>query len=162
MAIPRPTSRVIVLDDHDKVLLIHSTDGEYRGSGQPVWLTPGGGLDGKETYEEAAFRELREEVGLTVTQLGPCVWTRRLPFTLSDGVAREKHERYYICRVQHFEVGKVSQDILDLEAVGGFRWWSVGEILEATDQVFVPRTLGDLLPALLAGKFPERPLPVGT
>jgi ADP-ribose pyrophosphatase YjhB (NUDIX family) len=126
--LPRPTARVIVLDEDDRVLLILASDGEYRGSGEPVWLTPGGGLGEGETYEEAAVRELHEEVGLTGAALGPCVWLRRLPFALADGVPREKHERYFVCRVAHFEVSDISEEALDLEAVGGFRWWTCDEI----------------------------------
>ena len=160
--VPRPTARVIVVDEDDRILLIRANDGEYRGSGMPVWLTPGGGLEGTETYEEAALRELDEEVGLATAELGACVWTRRLPFVLSDGIAREKHERCFVCRVPHFEVGAVSPELLDLDAVGGFRWWSVDDILAAADEVFVPRALGVLLPAVLRGENPAVPIFVGT
>ena len=151
-----------MLDEHDRILLIRANDGEYRGSGFPVWLTPGGGLEGSETFEEAALRELREEVGLEAAELEACVWTRRLPYALSDGMAREKHERYFVCRVPHFEVGAVSRELLDLEAVGGFRWWSVNEIVAAADEVFVPRALAALLPAVLRGDYPAEPIVVGT
>jgi 8-oxo-dGTP diphosphatase len=34
------------------------------------WVTPGGGLQGRETYAQAARRELREETGLD-QPLGP-------------------------------------------------------------------------------------------
>lgn len=158
--IPRPTARVLVLDEDDRVLLILAPDGEYRGSGQPVWLTPGGGVDEGETCEDAALRELREEVGLEDVALGPCVWRRKLPFSLADGVAREKHERYFCCRVPHFEVNDVSEDLLDLEAVAGFRWWSVDEI-EASDEAFAPRRLGVLLRALLRDETPDEPADAG-
>ena len=158
--IPRPTARVIVLDEDDRVLLILTSDGEYRGSGEPVWLTPGGGLDEGESYEEAALRELREEVGLTDATLGGCVWLRRLPFTMADGVPREKHERYFVCRVPHFEVGGVSEEMLDLEAVEGFRWWSVDEI-ETSSGLFAPRRLAKLLGELLRVGRPTEPFDVG-
>ena len=151
-----------MLDEDDRILFIRANDGGYRGSGIPVWLTPGGGLEGAETFEESALRELREEVGLEVTELGACVWTRRLPYALSDGIAREKHERYFVCRVPHFEVGAASPEFLDLEDVGGFRWWSVDEIVATADQVFVPRALGALLPAVLRGEYPAEPIKVGT
>ena len=158
--LPRPTARVLLLDEDDRILLILSPGGEYRGSGEPVWMTPGGGVDEGETYEDAALRETREEVGLTDASLGPVVWLRRLPYTLSDGVPREKHERYFVCRVPHFEVGDVSDEVLDLEAVGGFRWWSIDEI-EASDEDFAPRGLGESLRELLRDGAPAKPLDVG-
>jgi len=156
----RPTARVLLLDEDDRILLILSPGGEYRGSGEPVWMTPGGGVDEGETYEDAALREMREEVGLSDASLGPVVWLRRLPFTLSDGVPREKHERYFVCRMLHFEVGDVSEELLDLEAVGGFRWWTYEEI-EASDEDFAPRRLGKLLQDLLHDAAPAEPFDVG-
>ena len=41
-----------------------------------VWITPGGGLDAGESHQEAAIRELTEEIGLEEAILGPCVWLR--------------------------------------------------------------------------------------
>jgi ADP-ribose pyrophosphatase YjhB (NUDIX family) len=157
--IPRPTARILVIDEDDRVLLILAADGEYRGSGQAVWLTPGGGLDEGETYEQAAQRELREEVGLNAAELDSCVWVRRLPFTLSDGVPREKHERYFVSRAAHFEpAGDAAQ--LDLEAVAGFRWWTADEV-EASTELFAPRRLGSLLRTLLQDGPPAEPVDVG-
>jgi 8-oxo-dGTP pyrophosphatase MutT (NUDIX family) len=151
---------VLVLDEDDRTLLILASDGEYRGSGQPVWLTPGGGVDEGETYQEAAVRELIEEVGVTGAVLGPCVWLRRLPYEMADGVPREKHERYFVCHVSHFEVDGIAEGQLDMEAVAGFRWWSVDEI-EASQERFAPRRLGALLETLLRDGAPESPLDVG-
>ena len=158
--VPRPTARVLVLDEEDCVLLILASDGESRGSGRPVWLTPGGGLEPGETYEEAAYRELEEEVGLRDAVLGACVWLRRLPYALSDGVAREKHERYFFCRVKRFDVEGVDEATLDMEAVGGFRWWSIAEI-EASSETFAPRRLDELLGQLIRDGPPIEAFDVG-
>jgi len=60
----RSTARVLPVDREGRVLLQLGrgllTRGECR------WLTIGGGLEPGETPAEAAVREMREEVGITV------------------------------------------------------------------------------------------------
>src|SRR5581483_2820535 len=70
----RPTSRLLVIDPRDRILLLRVHEPRFE---QPIlWFTPGGGLDPGETFEQAAVRELWEETGI-VAPLGPCVWRRR-------------------------------------------------------------------------------------
>ena len=67
----RPSARVLLIDDQDRVLLLRANVGEGD-----VWITPGGALEPGETAEDAARRELREETGIESAELSPCVWTR--------------------------------------------------------------------------------------
>ncbi len=60
LQIPTVGVRAMVVDHAARVLLVRHT---YR----PLWYTPGGGVDRGETPAEALARELREEVGLTLT-----------------------------------------------------------------------------------------------
>ncbi|GAA3042935.1 hypothetical protein GCM10020000_22560 [Streptomyces olivoverticillatus] len=80
----RKAARVILLDPYDRVLLLHGYE-----PGDPSttwWFTPGGGLEGDESWEEAARRELAEETGITEIELGPVLWTRTCSFPF-DGSA---------------------------------------------------------------------------
>jgi acetyl-CoA carboxylase carboxyl transferase subunit beta len=62
-----PDAASVALIDHDKVLLIQRNRAPYHG----LWTLPGGRLEPGETPEEAAVREIREELGLTCYRLMP-------------------------------------------------------------------------------------------
>ncbi|NEE37574.1 NUDIX domain-containing protein, partial [Streptomyces sp. SID7982] len=70
----RKVARVVLLDPDDRVLLLHGH--EPDDPADTWWFTPGGGLEGGETREQAARRELAEETGITDIELGPPLWTR--------------------------------------------------------------------------------------
>ena len=90
----REAARVVLVDPGGAVLLLSCTHPE---SGEPFWLTPGGGLEPGESPEEAARRELAEEVGVDA-ELGPLIWLRRGSFRWNGEV--ELFERYYLVRVR--------------------------------------------------------------
>lgn len=77
--INRVCARVPLLDNAGRISLL-TADRPYRLP-FPVWLTPGGGVDRGEPYEQAAIRELREKTGIERVELGPCVWEGRFSFT---------------------------------------------------------------------------------
>ena len=65
----RKVARVVLLDPRDRILLLHGH--EPDDPADDWWFTPGGGVEGDETREEAALRELAEETGITEVELGP-------------------------------------------------------------------------------------------
>ncbi|WP_303647470.1 NUDIX hydrolase [Haloarchaeobius amylolyticus] len=59
--------------------IVYRTDGAVllvRHEGVDLWVLPGGGIDGDESYREAAARELREEAGVEVSYDGLAILTR--------------------------------------------------------------------------------------
>jgi 8-oxo-dGTP pyrophosphatase MutT (NUDIX family) len=153
----RDAARVIVLDDAGRVLL---TRFEFR-DGVEVWTTVGGGVEPGETHEEAARRELVEEAGLSVDDVGPCVWTRDhvIPDPISFDVQRE---RFFLVRTTPFEPRpRLSWDDLNAEGMTAIRWWTVDEIDGARGTRFGPRRLGTLLRELIERGPPPEPLDAG-
>jgi 8-oxo-dGTP pyrophosphatase MutT (NUDIX family) len=64
----RDTARVLPVDPEGRVLLLHGWD--PRRPQDPFCFTIGGAAEDGETLLEAAARELREEVGITVDAAG--------------------------------------------------------------------------------------------
>jgi 8-oxo-dGTP pyrophosphatase MutT (NUDIX family) len=158
----RISSRVLVLDESDRLLLFRS-DGVFSSDASngatSLWFTPGGGREGDETSEETARRELWEETGLRDVELSPCVWLRNIVFTWS-GVYIDSRESFYICRVPHFELDAMNWTDQERVELAEHRWWSVEEI-EASEELIVPSRLPELLRPILRGELPDAPLEIG-
>ena len=150
-AIARDAARVLLLDAADRALLV----AHLPGDGRTVWTAPGGGLDPGETHEQAAARELREEVGIDIP-LGPWVWSRSATFTFR-GIWLRQTERWFLARTTQLDVTTIP--LSDL-ATDGARWWALAE-LRATDAVVAPRALPMRLGELLDVGPPETPIDVG-
>jgi 8-oxo-dGTP pyrophosphatase MutT (NUDIX family) len=155
---PTPTlrraSRILLIDDADRLLLFRANLGDRE-----VWITPGGGLDEGETFEQAALRELWEETGITDVVLGPCVWTRTHTFTFYDRVFTQ-HERYFVVRTHARAISQEHWDEEEQRDLVEVHWWTLAE-LEQSPDTFAPRTLAALLPPILAGQHPTEPIDAG-
>ena len=154
----RQAARVLLLDSSNRIFLMFFAPGQ---DGAGVWITPGGGLEPGETFEQAAARELWEEVGLRDFELGPCVWHRSHTFAYQDRVI-EQHERFFIVRVDVHDPGDhINHDEWERDQITDQRWWTLDEILQATDQHFGPRDLASLLGPIVLGTYPNEPLMLG-
>jgi 8-oxo-dGTP diphosphatase len=156
MSLPlRQGVRAVVLDDNDRILLVHFEFPDWT-----LWATPGGGIESDESLEAAIRRELREEVGLVDVDLGPIIWERThvFPFAEFSG----QYEKIFFVRTSTSEINPAfSQQELLAERLTASRWWTLNEIRQATDELFAPRDLALLLETLIEQGPPSEVVTVG-
>ena len=144
----RTAARVLVIDHDGHVLLFRGFDPGRPEAGS-WWITPGGGLDEGESIEDAARRELREETGLVVDDLGPRLFERRVDFAFEDNYY-EQTEHFFCVRADRFEVDNAEWTDIEQRSVIEHRWWSAAE-LAATDERVYPEGLADRVARIVGG-----------
>ncbi|MEV7793718.1 NUDIX hydrolase [Streptomyces sp. NPDC087512] len=154
----RKVARVVLLDPEDRILLLHGH--EPDDPADDWWFTPGGGVEGEETREEAARRELAEETGITDVELGPVLWRRRCSFPFA-GRRWDQDEWYFLARTAQTATGAVALTELERRSVVGARWWTCAELSRARETVY-PTRLAELLRTLLDEGPPAGPVTLDT
>jgi len=133
--IKRSCARVLLFDEDGRLLFLFDPDPVQGG----YWYPPGGGIEPGESPEQAARRELIEEVGLDVIELGPVVLRRRARFTW-HGKRLDQDEWHLLGRVISPVVGPGRVGDSETKAVAAHRWWSLSDLRDA-GEVFYPEGL---------------------
>lgn len=145
----RATSRVLLFDRDDRLLLFLTTAPDTSGLAR--WLTPGGGVDPGEDHHQAAVRELQEETGLVIADLGETVWSHDFVVQWDAADHDTGHAVFYTATVDAF----VPSDALwtDEERIDvlAHKWWTLAE-LESTTEPFEPAELVELVRTTLKEK----------
>lgn len=136
----RPAARLLVVDGRDRVLLLHSAAGDDGG----YWYVPGGAVEEGESFEDAAIRELREEVGLRVASVTGPVGERAFELDLTSGERVIATERFFAVWHGGDEISLDGWSDAERQFVSEFRWWSDAE-LAATDDTVFPERLAEML-----------------
>ncbi|HEU0044170.1 NUDIX hydrolase [Sphingomonas sp.] len=129
---PRPAARILLVDGQRRVLLFRFTPYDGRPA---FWCTPGGKVDDGETYEQAARRELLEEVGLD-RDCGPQVARRTVDFLTIEGVEVTADERYFRVDVDAVEVTSAGHTELEQQVMQSWRWFTASELAALDEPVF--------------------------
>jgi 8-oxo-dGTP pyrophosphatase MutT (NUDIX family) len=149
----RGAARLLVLTPEPQILLLR-LEPSFR---DPFWVTPGGGLDEGETYEEAATRELAEEVGRDDLQLGPCIWSREVTFTWERWRVHQKERTFLVEVPAPFDAVTVFPDE---EPITGHGWFTLDRLRTEPDAIY-PVGLAGHLERLIANGHENGPIDLG-
>lgn len=137
---------MLLLDPDGRVLLFSGVD-PAQPNRPPIWFPVGGGVDHGETTEAAAIREVEEETGLLISDLGPVVMTRQAEFAF-DGNSYHQDETYFAVRTDAFVPDTKGWTETEQRVMVHSRWWSLDE-LSTTDETVYPERLAELVAQLL-------------
>ena len=159
----RQAARALVIDEQDRILLARfefPNDDPHKPPAV-LWGVPGGGIDQGETVEEAIARELYEELGLAVEIIGPHLWTRTHLFPYMNGRYDGQRNVVHLLRTEHFEPRPaIGWKQMRAEFVSDLCWWSLDELRAATDVIFAPRAIADIVADLIEHGPPATPLEI--
>jgi 8-oxo-dGTP pyrophosphatase MutT (NUDIX family) len=151
----RATVRILLIAPSGRILLIRYEDPRIVES--PVfWSTPGGGVDPGEGLVEAVHRELLEETGITDVRLGPQVWYGE-PVVNTSGERFQFREHYFVAHCSSEALKSDGWTELEQSVIRDMRWWTPAEV-RASDEMIYPKEIGDLLPDVIAGRYPDEPI----
>ena len=153
----RLTPGILLSDEAGRLLLMKARMVAEDG-GQGAWFTVGGGAVAGESVKQGAAREVVEETGFSDVELGPVVWRREAVIAMADHDLLLK-ESYVVARCEGGEPSIEGWQDVERELCDEVRWWRPQDLPLAKEAVFPPG-LSELLPDILAGRYPSEPMTI--
>jgi ADP-ribose pyrophosphatase YjhB (NUDIX family) len=160
----RNTVRLVLLNEKDKLLLMHIDDPRTKSIGKKYggsfWVTVGGQIEQNETVKDAAIRELFEETGIKDNEvtLGPIIWLRELDLILYGKSAHIK-EQYIVARTNKSIVSPTQLTKDEMNIIKKLQWFSLQDIANSKETIY-PQKLSALMKDIIVGNYPESPLKI--
>ncbi|MBH0024230.1 NUDIX hydrolase [Salinibacterium sp. SWN248] len=132
MPVNRTTSRVLLFDREQRFLLFLTKAPDTSGVAR--WLTPGGGVDPGESHHQAALRELEEETGLVIEDLGAPVWAHDFVVEWDAADHDTGHAEFYLAHTDAFEPSQEQWTADERVDVLAHRWWTIDELAATSDR----------------------------
>jgi 8-oxo-dGTP pyrophosphatase MutT (NUDIX family) len=160
----RNSVKIILLNEKDELLLmcadnpqVKSPDGKYHGR---FWFLIGGEIEKGESIEEAAVRELYEETGLKKEEvtLGPVVWYGEFDLQLKGSLTHLK-QTFIVARTKQRRVSFTQLDEWEKVSLVHLAWFSLEEIKNCKEVIY-PIVLPEILPSIISGEYPKKPLEI--
>ncbi|WP_100445356.1 NUDIX hydrolase [Glycomyces xiaoerkulensis] len=148
----RRSARVLIVDESDRVLLLHSSG--FVTPESQYFVTVGGAVDEGESLAEAAAREVFEETGLRVA-----------PSDLEPTVARtagelwfgQEEASYFFLRTPRFDLDFDGLEGTEVQEITGYAWLGPDQLREVDDSVF-PVPIAALVERCVSGDIPAVPV----
>lgn len=123
----RTTARILPVDEHDRVLLMHGWD--PRQPERTFWFTVGGAVEDGEDLATAGLRELAEEVGIIaeLSELTTPLATFDNTFSW-DGRLVQQTETYFALRVRDVTVSLAGLDAMEQATTDRADWWTADDL----------------------------------
>lgn len=139
----RHASRILLYEPDGRVLLFLEEFPDLPGRAK--WITPGGGAEPGESPHETAVRELFEETGLRVADLGPIVHSYEFPVSRPAARHSFSHWDFFVHAVDApFEPSHEFWTAEEHDTVKAIDWWSADMLRDAA-QGYAPFDLTELI-----------------